>query len=528
MSAARNAPPPRRRGRTARDDRGASFAQYAALILCVAAIAGSVAVVAPARTGDLFSSALCRIKEAAGMGGECEDGDDQAQDEDDWIEPEPGFDYTPAYCVKQGSKQTYGGSVTIAFLEFGQEYSYAREDLSNGKIVITFLPTSSAKATAGAGFDFGAGESAHAGASVSASAGVKLGSGMTYIFEDENEFEEFEEEVNEAIAMETSRTMNPTADGMLRFGDWIGVYDYPEIERDPDVRTTTVGIEAEVAGSAGAWAGPGEKRRKDGDGGAWTMNLGAEGSFTASRTRDHATWYTDPDNIQKSDTYSWTAEGSLGATALSAHADGSISWNGGTRIMRNEDGSIANIRYIAGAEGKFSFGVDKNVGNKTGKGNDVENGGNGSVGTGEANSVTQMVQVDFENTPEEQAAAEQLLDEYGLAPPPYATNAMANQLDEEDNGGRVLEEPGPDADPWDEIFYRRGTAWQYASDKKIDQGEFGAQVKLGMQFGASVNWELEEKDTKQALMLEPPNEGGRRFIDYADCLSDDYSEEEGQ
>ncbi|WP_017622519.1 hypothetical protein [Nocardiopsis chromatogenes] len=516
MSAARGAPAARRRRRTVRNDRGAAFTEYGALILCVAAIAGSVVLVAPSRTADLFSTAVCKIQEVTGLGGECEEA------EDDHIQADPDYDYTPAYCVKDGEKQTYDGAVDFGFFTIGQDYTYAREDLSNGKVIVTFMPTTHGGIKAGAGLEFGASEAAHGGADIEGSVEAKLGSGMTYIFDSEEEFERFEDEVNEAIAMETSRHFNPTGDSMMRFGDWLGIVDYPEIERQPDVRTTTVGIDSEINGNIGFWSGPHGSDKKEKDGESWTMNLGVEGSVSSSASRDVSTWYSNPDNIQTSETYSWSAEGTLGATAFSPHIDGTLSWNGGTRIMRNEDGSIANIRYIAGAEGKFNYGIDKTVGTRT-------NQGNGSFGQGQTQSVTQMVQVDFENTPEEQAAAEQLLDEYGLFPPPYMTNAMAEQLDEEDYGGEIVEEPGPDADPWDEIFYRRGTAWQYASDKEIDSGSFGASVKMGLQFGASVEWELEEGHTNHALMLDAPNdEGSRRFIDYADCLSDEYTQEEGE
>ncbi|MFC7744516.1 hypothetical protein ACFQXA_31625 [Nocardiopsis composta] len=144
------------------------------------------------------------------------------------------------------------------------------------------------------------------------------------------------------------------------------------------------------------------------------MNLGAQGNVTVSGKYDKSTWYTDPKNIQTSETFSWTGSGSLGATVLAGHADGELSWGGGTRIMRNQDGSLANIRYIANAEGSYNIGIDKQNERKNKDGLD---GGGISAGKKQTKSVNQMVQLDFD-TPEEQAAGEALLKEHGPVPRP--------------------------------------------------------------------------------------------------------------
>ncbi|MFC7744517.1 hypothetical protein ACFQXA_31630 [Nocardiopsis composta] len=51
---------------------------------------------------------------------------------------------------------------------------------------------------------------------------------------------------------------------------------------------------------------------------------------------------------------------------------------------------------------------------------------------------------------------------------------------------------------------------------------------MGLQFGGSVNWALEERNTTDALMLAGPENGARRFIEYADCVSDQAEEDEGR
>ncbi|GAA2001551.1 hypothetical protein GCM10009799_30970 [Nocardiopsis rhodophaea] len=480
-------------------DRGASFTEYAAVTLCVAVIAGAVLIAVPGGVGDVFRDALCRLG-ALVSDGECDTSAPQADDE-------PTYDYTPTYCVRDGSKKTYGYSLDIGFLTFGQEYSYAKEVLSNGKMIVTFVPSAEVGVAGGVGWDFGKENAAHTEAGLDGSASAHLASGMTYIFDSEEEFEKFEEEVNAAIAEEQSRMMNPEGEAGKAIAEWLGFYERPKITVEPAVRTGTIEIEANGDASVGAWIS-----RADSGGDAWDMNLGAQGSVTISGKYDHSTWYSDPKNIQTSETYGWTATGNIGATALAAHADGELSWSGGTRVMRNEDGSLASIRYMTNAEGSFNIGVDK----KTGTGS---NNGGIDAGKKQTKSVTQMVELDFD-TPEEQAAGEALLKERGLLPPTYVANAMADQLGEEDYGGDIATQPDGDAPDWEHLFYKKGRAWQNASDVETDQMEFSAKVKLGLQFGASTSWAMEERHTTDALMLDGPDNGARRFIDYADCVSD--------
>ncbi|GAA2003171.1 hypothetical protein GCM10009799_32880 [Nocardiopsis rhodophaea] len=479
-------------------DRGASFTEYAAVVLCLAVIAGVVLVAVPGGVGNLFREGVCRLSVLLGGGG-CEESDPQADDE-------PTYDYTPTYCVREGSKETYGYSLGIGLLSFGQEYSYAKEVLSNGKMIITFLPSTEVGVAGGTGWDFGKKNAVHTKVNLDGSASANLSAGMTYIFDNEEEFKKFEKEVNAAIAEEQSRMMNPRGETGKNIAEWLGLYERPKITVKPSVRTGTIEIKGSVNNSVGAWISSAEK-----GGDSWDMNLGVQGSVTVSGKYDRSTWYMDPKNTQTSETYGWTATGNLGATVLAAHSDGELSWSGGTRVMRNEDGSLASIRYMTNAEGSFNIGADKKTGTES-------NNGGVKAGRKQTKSVTQMVELDFD-TPEEQAAGEALLKERGLLPPPYVANAMANQLGEKDYGGEIATKPDADAPEWEHLFYKKGRSWQHASDVETDQAEFSAKVKMGLQFGASASWAMEKRNTTDALMLDGPENGARRFIEYADCVS---------
>ncbi|GAB3476010.1 hypothetical protein [Nocardiopsis coralliicola] len=455
--------------------------------------------------GDLIKNGLCRVERAVTGEGDC---DSSAADDEE-------IDYRPTYCVREGVKETSGYSINLGIFELGQEYSYAKEKLSNGQIVVTFVPTTEVGVAGGKGWDFGGKHKdapMHAGAGLEGGVSARLSPGMSYMFKSEEEYERFHEEMEESIAAEQNRTMNPEGQMGLAIAELVGAYDPPEITVEPAVRTATVEIGAEADLSIGAWAGPATEQ-----GDSYNMNLGVDGNVSVSGRYDRSTWYQNPKNIQTSETYGWTATGSLGATALAARAEGEMSWSGGTRIMRNEDGSLAGIRYMTNAEGAFTVGADKKTErNRQGGG---EDGYGIGAGKKETKSVTQMVQLDF-TTPEEQEAGEALIDEHGLIPPPYVSNAMADQLGEEDYGGDIAEEPGEDSPPWDDVFYERGRAWQFAGDVETDQAEFAAKVKMGLQFGGSVSWSKQERHTTDALMLDGPDGGARRFVEYDDCVSD--------
>src|SRR5690606_38184079 len=182
--------------RTPGSDRGASFTQYAALVLCIAAIAGAVLVSVPGQTRDLFSAALCRIEQAlTGEDGPCgEEGHGDG-------EADPEYDYKALYCVKDGTKETDVYSLSSGIFKRSQEYSYDKENLSNGSVVVTFEPTPEGGVAGGAGWDFGgknADAPAPAGATVEGGVSAKLSPGMTYIFKSKEEYEKFADEIGRA------------------------------------------------------------------------------------------------------------------------------------------------------------------------------------------------------------------------------------------------------------------------------------------------------------------------------------------
>ncbi|WP_236700627.1 hypothetical protein [Allosalinactinospora lopnorensis] len=478
------------------------------MLLLVGVVAVATVVAIPETTSGFFRKVLCELQNLVGSGsGECEDLDGQADSD---------YDYTPVYCPVEGETQTYGGTIDIAFLSFGEEYSFVRESMADGRVRVTFVPTTEVGVQGGVGWDFGKDDSISTDARIDGGVSAKLASGVTYLFDSEEEYQEFQGEVERAISEELERQIAPEVDLLKSFGDLVGVYERPEITVDPAVRTQTLEIEGHIDAQVGAWTRPATKGE-----GSWNLNMGAQGNVTVSGKMDHSTWYTDPDNVQTSEIYTFTGSGNLGATYLGAHAAGELSWSGGTRIMRNEDGSLANIRYTTVAEGAFNLGVDFNIEQE----NNGTRGGGVDGGRKHTNSVTQMVQIDFD-TPEEQEIGERLLEERGLLPPENAMDSMANPLMDDPDGGEINAEPETGAPEWERLLFEKGRAWQYAADAEEEHVELSAKLKMGLQFGASVYWANEERHTTNAQYLDAPEDGNRRFIDYPDCVSERASGEE--
>lgn len=487
------------------------------VILLVAAILGAVVLAVPGDIAGSLRSAVCRALADSGLTeAECEDGVSTQAD------PEEEIDYSPDYCVRDGRKETYGYSLELGIFSLGQEYSYAREDLSDGSVIITFVPKTEAGVATGVGYDFGDDNGVSTGANIEGGFSAKIAPGSTFVFDSEAEFEEFEDEVNNAIIEEQQRMMNPEGEMGKALAELLGLYERPEVI-DPHIRTATLETERYLSGSLGAWSTDPDKKPGQ-DAGGINLNIGAEGSVSISEKMDLSRWYLEEGNDQVSKTYTYTATGDLGATYLGAHAGGELGWSGATRIMRNEDGSLANIRYMTTVEGEFSYGADVSVGqgNSRDARNYDENGGGVEAGKKERRRIVQMVQMDFD-TPEEQEIGEAMLESRGLVPPANVLNSMANPFMDDSTGGEINRLPGLNAAPWDRHFYNKGRAWQYSTGIDGEAVELSAKLKLGLQFGVSGGWAMQEQHTSDAQILDAPSNGERRFVEYPPCIS----EEEG-
>ncbi|PSK95702.1 hypothetical protein CLV63_114135 [Murinocardiopsis flavida] len=487
---------------------GAGVIEYASAIVLAAALLACVTVIAVPQTSDAVDGALCRLLQLAGV--------------KDCGKKEPP-DFRPDYCVRNAESKHLGGTVEIAVVILGQDYKLSKETLSDGSIVATFSPKSELGLITGLGGGVQAGKKS-AGqiqAKVEAIAKGTYTPGKSYLFKNEQEYQQFEDQLNRTLLDDTAKDLSPGYRAARWLGEKTGVYEPPKM-KDPEITNYELGVSEQIDGSIGAWLGKSTSQgRHAKDRGVehdkWKMNLGADGSVKVNPKADLAFWNNEKGNKRTATTFSWSGTGSLGGALGPKSVGGEVGWQGSTRVMRNEDGSIDYIRYTTNASKTGADGTGGEIG-KGGTKDNPSNRGRGGARDVNGESVTQSVQIDFD-TPEEKEAGEALLRNRGLLPPTSTIPSLVNPLMDDKDGGWINEKPAEDAPPWEHVMHEKGKVWQYKEDTHADEYGVGAKAKLGLSLGADVSWGADERYTRNAQILGPPNEDGTRsFIDYPDCV----------
>lgn len=485
--------------------------EYGTVILLAAAILAGVVLFIPPAVSNGVESAVCRLMSL--MGADC--GKDEPA-------PEEAIDYSPGYCTRTVDQHNAGWRADIGFIHLGQEYTFAVARLSDDSILVTSMPQMEGGVTAAAGYDFGDNHGANASGNLEGNISGRLAAGSSFLFKNEDEYEHFKEELHTYLSRENQKTFEYDSGLAVALADTI---DPPEIP-EPYIRTSTVEAEGSFGGGLGLWTSDPDKRsEKKGDyenkdDGGTNLNLGAQGSVAINEKVDISQW----NDIGTSHTYSWSAEGNLGSNVLSHSTGGGASWSGATRILRDENGELINVRYSTVTTTRTSEGTEVNgAQGNSGNSNYNENGGKVKDGEGETQRTTQAVQLDF-NTPAEQEMGERMLEERGLLPPAnvldYAGGYEGDPLETATSDSEApAEEPGPDAPDWERHAYERGRIWRSVSDDTVDQTELSASLKMGLQFGLSANWGSDQRRTREAQILGPPNGGRRVFEDYQPCVA---------
>ncbi|WP_106586275.1 hypothetical protein [Murinocardiopsis flavida] len=491
-------------------DRGAGAIEYgSAIVLSGALIACLVVFVPSISTG--VGSALCRMLALAGI--------DCGEEE----EPRAEHDVTPAYCPRSSDRSSVGFRADIGFMHIGQEYSFATEELSDGRIMVTSIPGAEAGLSGGAGFDFGDNRNANGSANFEANGTGRLKAGTTFIFDDQAEYEHFKDELHTYVSRENQSLLEYDSGMAVALADTIDPVEIPE----PDIVSSTVEVEGNANYGIGLWTSDPDKRStKNGDyedknDGGINLNLGARGNVTVDQKMDISDWR----GIGRAETYSWGASGDIGSNVLSNTNADAASWNGATRVMRDDDGKLVNIRYSTVVTTSHTDGTEINgAGGNSGNSNLNENGGKGSDSETVTERSTQMVQLDFD-TPEEQAMGERMLEERGLLPPAnvldYSRGVEGDPLSSMvTDSEQPATDPGPDAPDWERHAFEQGRVWQWDSNDEIEANGLEASLKMGLQFGLGANWATEERRTHDAQYLGPPTDDGKReFMPYAPCVA---------
>ncbi|RNL82463.1 hypothetical protein EFW17_19340 [Halostreptopolyspora alba] len=494
-------------------------------MLLVSVVISSVLLAStPGTVGDVIRREICRVQGSVhGV-----DGTDCGQRTDRAEEPAE-HDFDPEYCVRDGHTETVGGTVEFGVFSLGSEYKYMKQTLSDGTVVVTMKPSAevSRDVKGGGGVDTGKDS-----LKKEVGAGFKafVAPGTTYFLEGEEpgetgeeQFQRLKEDIEQA-RREEQQDMWGAGQGYQMgraIGEITGHYEPPDLP-DPDIKSGTFGFKFNADGPITQWAennknkkGPLKQGEKIG------LTSGDDWNVEVDENIEIARWYDDPNNTKTARTYTFDASGDAVLKRMGAKWGPGASLNGATRVMRNEDGSLRNIRYSVTVSGNSKLGLEENPRLRSGNGNTTK--GSGAQENTQSLSSTQEIQLDFE-TPQEQEVGEQLLEEGGLMPPASTMSSLLNPLPED--GGSITEKPGEDAPEWERLFYDKGRVWQYISRSSKSEQEYGGSLKAGISFGASFGWSEETQRSIHAQILEGPEGGEREFVRHEPCIASEYRDTE--
>ena len=200
------------RGRISRKECeiGATLVEFAGMAIVVAILIGGALAVAPSHGRDISCSVLSKISEAIGGGGlQCGVADNNAQfDKHKPTEP----------CTTNQRTRSSNGSVSVAFVDVGNNKRIVTEKLSNGHYRITDMNESKG----GVGVGVGAGvelynDNGSYGASLGASAGgnISRGKGLTYEVKSEKEKNELEAHIRRKQSLPVVGSLGIVSGSML-------------------------------------------------------------------------------------------------------------------------------------------------------------------------------------------------------------------------------------------------------------------------------------------------------------------------
>ncbi|MDA2808551.1 hypothetical protein [Nocardiopsis suaedae] len=468
----------RSRALRTRSDAGAGFIEYAGVVLTIGAIVASVLATGFDRTSSTIVASIqdtiCEAFSTLGLESDCDARQGAEEDE-----------YEPDKCLVSQSTDIGGGSVSVLFVDVGQDYVYERREYSDGTVRITLFDADTAGVSTGVGASLDLGSVANLGADINLGAGVTVKNGSAWEFDSAEEAAELEDDLAtfQKIDAGAKNTVGqvPVIGGWLR--DKTTDIIAPDIP-DPDITRTTVGVDAGVDGSLGAHFGKGHgdkgswKKNDEDTPGNFDPNLGIEGAIhiqgAIGMERNHQTGET---------TTIYEAGGSADITAngsVVGKARAGAAHSGMIRVTEDENGNITNLVLIQTTDD----------------------------GTGTA---PQVIYTSVKaKTPEESAMVEEWMGMFAGDDVIPLTWDAADPTELSDN-----------PTPFEEWVFENARTTRAQYDREDNTRKVGASVKLGVKLGLGGSWGGTEQDITEAEYLGAPNNGTREYVPYEDCMQSD-------
>jgi len=445
--------------RIARDD-GAELAEWGAALLVIATLVAVLAgPVLPQSVKDYAEYAICRVTNF-GSPAACETPPDKT--------------YKPDKCITALRINGYGASVDIAFFSVGKDLTFMQTTDNNGKVTVVAVNGTSLGVGAEAGAGVNWGNAVNFGAKVDAKAGLKLGEGDSWIFDSQEEADDFIGEIQKRAIRDGIEDLGPLG--------WVGskvanAVDPPEVP-EPDISR----YEIELKGSAGANVGVklGPRKTSGGKNPSVSPNLGVGVGIDAA-----AKGVVEKNNKD-------------GSTSVTVQVTGGAQANGqyviGGRVIRAE------------AQGKIKVSYDKN-----GTLNKLELTRAVTVGD-EATWTTTEVPINSD------ADRRAVYAQFGRDLATGSPLATPLQLTWDDFA--PTEQPDAGASPLQQLIYEEGKTSKVTYDNQQTNSSYGAKVALGLKLGANVNINGKEMEVSDAQYLGAPEaDGSRDYQTFEECGS---------
>ncbi|MCP9950185.1 flagellin [Actinomadura madurae] len=467
---------PRRMGGRERRDSGASAIEYGALISIGAVLIVMLALLVPNPVGPAVKKALCDLFRM----------DCAAEN----------YDYKPpaSACITGLDSKKAGYSVTAFSIKVGQNFQFVKTTYADGKVRIMIVPADyklGAEAEIGGKVQFGKKSfGGELGAKVEGSVNFKYGD--TWVFNSDKEAGEWLDDVKWDLARKEGEKVSP--------GLWL--YDtitgWEPRTRDPEITQWEVGAEGVLKGAAGfgnlTTDSSGKKTVKD-----TATGLEIEGSAgdAVLVTKDNTG--SEKDGYPKT-TYTFQVKGTLkgGAKAFGYGPGGERTYIGQTRVTYDKNGRLTGITWITTQETNDSEGY-KNPGKKNVSGKDTDK---------QVSTTTTTVNFDDSN----RAIGENWIRNNAFLMP---FQTVRNAADE--NGAFVAQDPGPNADPLDQLIYSRGLVNRNVYAGNVDEFKIGAEIAAEIKFGIEGGYEGEQQQIVDSQYLGPPQNGQRTFQQWPEC-----------
>ena len=288
---------------------GQTTAEYLGVLVLVLAVVVALFLTGiPGTVSGGLQAAICRI-----LGQSCP----AQQSAPRSFEPPP--------CEKASRRTDDNGSVRVAFVKLGRDYSFARSEAADGETKITFIDGSEVALVAGAGgkLRLQAGGRTYGGRlAADGELGINAKGGDTWVFDSPEEADEFEDWLRREKNEDRIGGLIPIYAGVNWAVEGItGEDDLPE----PRITFVQVGGGAEVTGSA----------QLGGAGASATASAAALVGVEYDRETKQSTDYIQVD---------FGIDGNL--TYVAAGLGGGWEGSGVVKVTRDRDGEIVKVEIV--------------------------------------------------------------------------------------------------------------------------------------------------------------------------------------